>query len=112
MNALELALEKQRLRLAVANQRMALSRHVLGLTPLFDAAERVRAGTRWVTRHPEAVAAGVALLAAARPRARRFCWRWGKRAFVAWRMWRNSGLWLGKRQASGRPDHPGQVISH
>jgi len=102
LNAVELALEKQRLRLEVASQRIDLSRHTAGLMPLFDAAERVREGTRWVARHPEVVAGGVALLAAARPGIRRFFWRWGKRAFITWRVWRNSGLWLGRRQAAGK----------
>jgi hypothetical protein len=111
LNAVELALEKQRLRLEAASQRMDLSRHAAGLTPLFDAAERVREGTRWVARHPEAVAGGVALLAAAGPGVRRFFWRWGKRAFIAWRVWRDSDLWLGKRRASGKSSPPGQIIS-
>jgi hypothetical protein len=102
LNAVELALEKQRLRLAAASQRLDLSRYAVGLTPLFDTADRVRDGARWVVRHPEVVGGGVALLAAARPGARRFFWRWGKRAFIAWRVWRDSDLWLGGSSASGK----------
>ncbi|MDP1653609.1 MAG: YqjK-like family protein [Rhodocyclaceae bacterium] len=94
MNAVELALEKQRLRLAAASQRIDLSRHAAGLMPLFDAADRVHAGARWAARHPEIVGGGVALLAAARPGVRRFFWRWGKRAFIVWRLWRESEHWL------------------
>ena len=94
MNAVELALEKQRLRLAAASQRLALSRHASGLVPAFAAAERVRAGARWVGQHPEIAAGGVALLAVARPGVRRFFWRWGRRAFIAWRLWRDGEHWL------------------
>lgn len=89
MNAIELALEKQRLRLETASQRIDLARHATGLQPLFTAADRVHEGARWVGRHPEVVAGGVALLAAVRPGVRRFLWRWGKRALVAWHVWRN-----------------------
>jgi len=90
MNAVELALEKQRLQLEAAAQRAALAGHVDGLRPLFDAADRVSAGARWLRRHPEAVLGGVAVAAAARPSARRFVWRWGKRGFVAWQLWRET----------------------
>ncbi|WP_131109952.1 YqjK-like family protein [Sulfuricystis thermophila] len=88
MNALELALEKQRLQLEAAGQRLALGGHLQGLTPLFDAADSLHDGARWVKRHPEIVATGIALLAAVRPGTRRFLWRWGKRAFLAWQFWR------------------------
>lgn len=94
MNTVELALEKQRLRLESASQRMDLSRYAVGLMPLFDAAERVRTGARWAARHPEIVGGGLALLAVVRPGVRRFFWRWGKRAFIAWRLWRESERWL------------------
>lgn len=94
MNAVELALAKQRLVLASRAQRSALAQHAAGLTPLFDAADQVRSGVRWVRRHPEVVAGGVAVLLAARPGARRFAWRWGRRAFLAWRLWRDSERWL------------------
>ncbi len=99
MNAIELALEKQRLRLEAASQRIDLARHATGLQPLFATADRVHEGARWVSRHPEVVAGGVALLATVRPGVRRFLWRWGKRALIAWQVWRNSaesGFWSGK----------------
>lgn len=90
MNAIECALEKQRLQLAAASQRAALAEHAAGLQPLFDAADQVHAGARWLSRHPETVAVGVAVLAAIRPGVRRFLWRWGRRGFVAWRFWREA----------------------
>lgn len=88
MNRLELALEKQRLQLEAASQRMALGDHLQGLAPLFETADRLQEGARWVKRHPEVVAAGITFLLAMRPRSRRFLWRWGKRAFLLWQFWR------------------------
>lgn len=89
MNRIELALEKQRLQLEAASQRLALGGHLQGLAPLFDAADRLQEGARWMKRHPEIVAGAIALVAALRPRTRRFLWRWGKRAFLAWQFWRS-----------------------
>lgn len=90
MNAIELALEKQRLQLEAAAQRAALADHLAGLAPVFTAADRLNAGVRWLGRHPELVVGGVAVAAAVRPGVRHFLWRWGKRAFVIWRLWRDS----------------------
>lgn len=98
MNAVALALEKQRLQFQAVAQREALARHAAGLEPLFAAADQVAAGVRWVRRHPEIVASGVALLAAVRPGVRRFFWRWGRRSFVAWRVWRESDRLLERAQ--------------
>lgn len=94
MKAIELALRKQLLVLDAAAQREALAHHANGLLPLFDVADQINAGVHWVRRHPETVAAGVALLVAARPGVRNFCWRWGRRGFFAWRLWRDGGRWL------------------
>lgn len=94
MSAVAFALEKQRLQLAAESHRAALAGHAEGLAPLFDAADQVGAGIRWTRQHPEALAATVALLLAARPATRRFAWRWGRRAFMAWRVWRDSRRWL------------------
>lgn len=94
MKAIELALEKQRLRLEIAGQRMALSRHADGLMPVFAAGDKVCAGARWAVRHPEVLAGSVALLAAVRPGVRRFLWRWSRRGFVAWRFWHDGRRWL------------------
>lgn len=94
MNVTELALRKQLLQLEAAAQRDALARHADGLQPLFHAADQVRTGAQWVGRHLEVAVGGIALVAATRPKARRFLWRWGRRAFVAWRLWRDSDRWL------------------
>ena len=90
MNAIELALEKQRLQFQAAFQREMLARHVEGLKPIFAVADQITASARWAKHHPEVVAAGVVLLAVVRSGARRFLWRWGRRGFVAWRLWRDS----------------------
>lgn len=97
MSAIERALEKQRLRLQSAQQRAELARDLAGLAPLVAAAERVRGGIRWLRRHPEALGAGLVVAAVLRPGMRRFLWRWGRRAFVAWRLWRQT---VGTRSAS------------
>lgn len=101
MNEVELALEKQRLRLEIASQRQDLAQYTEGLRPAFDAADQVRAGFRWLSDHPEAVAGGVAVLVVARPESRRFIWRWGRRSFVLWRLWRESDRWLGEARRRG-----------
>ncbi len=94
MNAIEFALKKQLLVLDAAAQREALTRHAAGLAPLFDVADQVNAGARWVGRHPEVVAGLLALLVAVRPGLRRCAWRWGRRGFIAWRLWRKGKHWL------------------
>ncbi len=88
------ALEKQRLQFASAEQRDRLIRHGVDLAPLFAAVDRVQDGARWVQRHPEVAVGVLALVATARPQARQFMWRWAKRGFVAWKLWRNSARWL------------------
>jgi hypothetical protein len=93
MNAVEIALEKQRLQLEAASQRASLAEYAEGLQPMFHAADRVRDGARWIGRHPEAVAGGVAFLAVVRPGFRRFLWKLGQRSVLFW-------LWIG--QHSGK----------
>lgn len=97
MSAIERALAKQRLQMEIAEQRAALAHHAAGLQPIFAAADRVRTGAHWLGRHPEVLAGGVAILAATRPEARRFLWRWGKRAVFAWGIWRDREQWLPAR---------------
>ena len=97
MNAIEAALAKQRLQLACESQRDELSRHIAGLMPVFTALDQARSGSRWLGRHPEVLAAGVAFLLATSSGARRRAWRWGRRALVAWRLWRDGKRWLHER---------------
>jgi hypothetical protein len=88
------ALEKQRLQYASTEQRNRLTRFGADIAPVFEAFDRARDGVHWVQRHPEVVVGVLALIAAARPRARQFLWRWSKRGFVAWKLWRKSAHWL------------------
>lgn len=90
MSAIERALQKQRLLLQSAQQRAELAHDLAGLAPFVAAAERVHGGVRWLRRHPEALGAGVVIAAILRPGMRRFLWRWGRRAFLAWRFWRQA----------------------
>jgi hypothetical protein len=47
----------------------------------------------WLRAHPGALAAGVLAFALLRPRrALGFAWRWGRRGWFAWRVWRRYGL--------------------
>ena len=94
MNAVEIALAKQRLQLEVAAQRKALGAHVVGLQPTFQVLDQAHAAARWCGRLPEILASVLAVLVATRGDTRRFAWRWGRRAFVAWRFWRNGRRWL------------------
>ena len=97
MNAVEIALAKQQLRLESATQRAALVDHATGLEPACHALDQAHAGIHWLGRHPEVLAGAVTLLAATRADSRRFIWRWGRRAFVAWRVWRDGRRWLNTR---------------
>lgn len=97
MSAIELALAKQRLQLQASAQRVALATHAAGMRPMFAAVDQLRAGVHWLGRHPEVLAAGVAVLAAARPGVRGFLWRWGKRVVLAWGLWRDHEEWLPSR---------------
>ncbi len=99
MTPVERALEKQRLQFQIAAQRMSVAQHVQGLKPLFDVADQITAGARWVKHHPEIVAGGVLLAAVVRSGVRRFLWRWGKRSFLAWRLWRDSDRLLARSRA-------------
>lgn len=93
MNAVELALLRQHLQHEAGIQREQLAAHVSGLQPMFDVADNVHSGLRWLRQHPE-LAAGTAVLVAASPRARHFLWRWTKRSVLAWKLWRESERWL------------------
>ncbi|MBU0751610.1 MAG: YqjK-like family protein [Gammaproteobacteria bacterium] len=87
---LELALRKQRLQLQSATQRDALVAAAAGLAPIFAVADGVRDGTRWLLDHPEWVAGGLVAVLVARP-----CvvFRWVRRSFFAWQLWRKVAAW-------------------
>ncbi|MDK9705069.1 MAG: YqjK-like family protein [Sulfuritalea sp.] len=82
---LELALKKQRLQIASESLRTEFGLCAAGLAPAFGGADCAVEGVRWLRRNPQwIVAAGVALVVARPKRA----WRWARRAFVGWQVWR------------------------
>lgn len=82
---LELALKRQRLQWQADSQRQDLERHFRVFLPAFNASDRVRNGAIFLRRHPQWLAGAALVLAALRPRR---AWRWSKRGFIAWRLWR------------------------
>ncbi len=88
---IELSLQRGRLQERIAAQRTALAAQLRPLAGAVDTADRgiaaARHGIDYLKRHPTEVGLTVALLAALRPRR---VWRWGRRAFVAWGLWRKA----------------------
>lgn len=90
---LALALKKQRLQIKSDALREQWQQHARGLAPTLAVADQVRAGIGWLKQHPEVtVGAGVAL-AVAKPRA---VWRWLRRGFTVWQVWRKGQRWLAR----------------
>jgi hypothetical protein len=87
---IELALKKQRLQLRSAALRQQMSGQAGALDPLFLTADRLNNGIGWLRRHPEAVVAAVVAIVVARPRR---AFRWARRAFFAWQVWRRLQTW-------------------
>ena len=92
---LELALKKQRLQIASDTLRTEFGLFAAGLAPAFSGADCTVEGVRWLRRNPEvAVAAGVALVVIRPKRA----WRWARRAFVGWQVWRKLSEFLERQR--------------
>jgi hypothetical protein len=83
---LELALKKQRLQIASEGLRADFGRCASGVTPAFIGADMAVAAAHWVRRNKELVVAMGVVLLVIRPRS---AVGWARRAFVAWRIWRN-----------------------
>ena len=81
---LELALRKQRLRIASEGLRADFGDYAAGLRPVFTGADCAVEGARWLRRNPELVVAGAVVLIVVRPKS---AWRWARRAFVGWQAW-------------------------
>ena len=82
---LELALKRQRLEWQGEAQRQDLQRHLQAFLPAFTAADRLRAGAQFLHAHPQWVAGAAVVVAILRPSK---AWRWTKRGFFAWRLWK------------------------
>lgn len=90
-NTLELALKKQRLQIASERLRADFGRYAAGVAPLFTTADGVVKGARWVRRNPQAAVAAAVALLVIRPK---IVWRWARRAFVGWQVWRKLKVFL------------------
>lgn len=77
----ELALRKQRLQLRVEMQRQDVTWRAEGLTPLFDAADRIRDAAHWAREHATLLAGGALAVVAFKPR---LLVRAARRGWGAW----------------------------
>jgi hypothetical protein len=88
MNAQLLELREQRGLLCARceSQREAfVTAHGVHLRRVCAVADTACAGANWLKRHPTAVGLATALLVIRKPIR---LWRWGRRAYSAWRGWR------------------------
>lgn len=79
----ELALKKQILLLDCATQRQQLSEYTAGMRPAFGVVDKANGAVHWLQQHPAVSAAVGAMVVVLRPR---YVWRWGTRAWSAWRV--------------------------
>ncbi|MFA7292299.1 MAG: YqjK-like family protein [Rhodocyclaceae bacterium] len=86
---IELALKQGRLQERIATQRAALAAQMQPIAGALETADVAigtgRSGLNYIKRHPGQVGAAFAVLAILRPKR---VWQWGRRAFIAWSLWR------------------------
>ena len=86
---IELALKQGRLQERIATQRAALAAQIKPVAGALETADAAiatgRSGIDYIKHHPGQVGAAFAVLAILRPKR---VWQWGRRAFVAWSLWR------------------------
>ena len=86
---IEIGIRRGRLIERIATQRESLGQRVQPVRRSLKLADRVlalvRSGSSYLKNHPGTVAAVITVWVALKPRR---AWRWGRRAFVAWRTWR------------------------
>lgn len=100
VDALALALRKQRLQLRSAQLRQDWLDHAQGVRPLLTGADRVGDGVAWIRRHPQALVAAAVAAAVVRPRG---LFRWARRAVAGWQVWRQARRWLQDRRIITAP---------
>lgn len=88
---IELGLQRGRLQERIAAQRATLATQLRPLVGAVEATDqalvKVRLGIDYVKHHPAQVGVAVALLALLKPKG---VWRWGRRSFVAWQLWKKA----------------------
>ena len=82
---LELLLARERLRERIAHQRSQLSSAAWPIATACSLADTAGDGARWLRSHSHWLIGGLVALLIVRPRG---TWRWGRRLFAAWRLWR------------------------
>ena len=82
---MELALKRQRLQLTAAAQRRELQKSAAALVPAIEFIDKLRAGVEYIKQRPHWVVLGVAVIVVIRPRR---AFRWLKRGFIAWQVYR------------------------
>jgi YqjK-like protein len=86
---IELALKRGRLQERIAGQRATLAVQTVPIIRALEKTDRAivagRAGVDYIKHHPGQVGTAIAVLAILRPKR---VWRWGRRAFVAWGIWK------------------------
>lgn len=92
-----LARRQQQLLARSAELRDTLAWQARALASPLALADRLRAGARWLQRHPAWPLAGLAWLLLRPPRR---VLRWLPSLFGAWQLLRRVGLWLGRRPRS------------
>lgn len=95
----DLALKKQRLLMRSAMLRENFGDFATIWTPVFAAADHVRAGLVWLRRHPLLPVASLVAILVARPRG---VLRWAQRGFFAWQALRRvrAALFVAKQSGS------------
>jgi hypothetical protein len=86
-----LALKKQRLQIKCGSLREQWIGQAQGAKSVCDLTDRIVGGWTWLRRHPEIVVAVVVALVVAR---RSVVFRWLRRGFLAWQVWRRGRGWL------------------
>jgi hypothetical protein len=94
LDPLALALKKQRLLLESARLRAQWCTHVDNLRPALTGVDRVGQGLRWLRERPQVAVAAVGLVVGVFLTRPRIAMRWGRRAWLAWQMWRRARTWL------------------
>lgn len=83
---LELLLARERLRERIAHQRSQLASAAWPIETACSVADTTRDGAQWLREHMHWLIGGAVALLVVRPRG---TWRWARRLFAGWRLWRS-----------------------